>query len=67
MRGFRPRGPGATSGNLGPGVPQDSQRIVLFMEDRRVPGRLEFNVIMHQMCATCQRYVLGKGAGKEST
>lgn len=37
------------------------------MEDRRVPGRLEFNVIMHQMCATCQRYVLGKGAGKEST
>lgn len=41
------------------------------MEDRKVPGRLEFNVIKHQMsnvqCATCQWYVLGKGAGKEST
>lgn len=40
MRGFRPRGPGATSGNLGPGVPQDSQRIVLFMDDSVGAGKL---------------------------
>lgn len=40
MREFRPRGPEATSGNLGPSVPQDSQRTVLLMDDSVGAGKL---------------------------